>query len=172
MSSIFKELVLALRGLRKSPGLAILAVVTLAMGIGMNALMFGIVYGALFRGMPFPEGDRIVAVWRSNPSRGGERMSVPIHDYTDWVEQQTAVEDLAAGYSDTVNVSGLDRPIRLDGAFVTPNAFSSLRVEPVLGRTFQVGEELPGAPRVAILGWQLWQDRFGGTDDVLEGSSA
>lgn len=167
MSSVFKELVLAIRGLRKSPGLAILAVVTLAMGIGMNALMFGIVYGALFRGVPFPDGHRIVRVWGANPSQGQERMSVSIHDYTDWVEQQTAIEDLAAGYAGTINVSGLDRPIRLDGAFVTPNAFSSLRVEPVLGRTFQAGEELPDAPRVAILGWQLWQDRFGGTDDVL-----
>jgi len=76
MSSVLNELVLALRGLRKSPGLAILAVITLAMGIGMNALMFGIVYGALYRGVPFPEGDRIVRVWEANPSQGWERMSV------------------------------------------------------------------------------------------------
>jgi predicted permease len=168
MTGFFEELRFAARGMIKNPGVTLLAVITLALGIGMNTLMFGIVYGALYRGLPFPDGDRIVHIWTTNPSQGIEQGGTSIHDYVDWVEEQTTIEDLAAGYQGTINVSGLDRPIRFDGAFITANGFESLGMEPVIGRAFVEGEDEPDAPHVAILGYRVWQDRFGGSSEVLD----
>ncbi len=168
MTGFFEELRFAVRGMVKNPGVTLLAIITLALGIGMNTLMFGIVYGVLYRGLPFPDGDRIVHIWQTNPSEGVDQMGVSIHDYTDWAEQQTTIENLAAGYQGTINVSGLDRPIRFDGAFITANGFESLGEEPVIGRAFAEGEDGPDGPPVAILGYQVWQDRFGGSPDVLD----
>jgi predicted permease len=126
------------------------------------------VYGALYRGLPFPDGDRIVHIWTTNPSQGIDQGGTSVHDYVDWVEQQTTIEDLAAGYQGTINVSGLDRPIRFDGAFVTANGFESLGTEPVIGRSFAEGEDHPDAPPVAILSYHVWQDRFDGSSEVLD----
>jgi predicted permease len=167
MTGLTAELRVAARGLMKSPGLAVLAVITLALGIGMNTLMFGIVYGALYRGLPFPDADRIVDISRINPAEGMNRMSVPLHDFLDWREQQSTIEALAAGRGGTVNMGGLDRPVRLDGEFVTANAFESLGVQPILGRSFGAGEEGPDAPHVAILAYHVWQNYFDGSQEVL-----
>jgi len=167
MTSVFSELRIATRGMLKSPGVALLAVITLALGIGMNTLMFGIVYGALYRGLPFPDGDRIVDISRTNPSEGMNRMSVTLHDFVDWREQQGTVADLAAGRGGTINMGGLERPIRFDGEFVTANAFESLGIQPILGRSFEPGEEGPAAPHVAILAYHVWQNHFDGSQEVL-----
>jgi predicted permease len=94
-------------------------------------------------------------------------MSVPLHDYLDWREQQTSFEQLGAYYFGTVNVSGTDRPERFNGAFVSSNTLTTLGVQPHLGRLFLESEDDPAAEPVVILGYSVWRDRYEGDPDIL-----
>ena len=167
MSGFLQDLRYAGRMLFKHPGVSTLATGALALGIGVTATMFSIVYAALLRGLPFEGGERIMTVMESNPTRGTNRSPVPLHDYVDFRDQQTSFESLAAYYQGTVNVSWSDRPERFEGAFVTPGAFAALGVRPVVGREFREDEAAPGAPMRVILSWHLWQDRFAGAPDAV-----
>lgn len=167
MTGFLKDLRYAGRMLFKNPGVSLMAVVALALGIGVTATMFSIVYGALMRGLPFEGGDRIMMVWRTELSQNASRMSVPVHDYLDWRGQQKSFESLAAYYQGTVNVTWSDRPERFDGAFITANGFAALGVQPFLGRGFREDEELPGGVMPVILSYHLWQDRFHGDREAL-----
>jgi putative ABC transport system permease protein len=157
----------ALRMLVKHPAVSGLAVMALGLGIGLTAVMFSIVYGALLRGLPFENGDRIVAVQRANPSIGAENMGVSIHDYLDWREQQSSFTHLAALYGGTVNIRWSDEPARYDGSFVTANTFAALGANALIGRTFTEDEDEPGAPGAVILSYPLWMERFGGDPGAL-----
>jgi len=167
MDAFSTDLRYAGRGLLKNPGVTGIAVVALALGIGLTAMMFSIVYGALHRGLPFEDGDRIMHLERANPSEDIQSMSVSIHDYRDWRERQRSFDHLAASYQGTVNIRGTERAERFDGAFMTANAFDILGVQPTLGRSFREEEEQVGAPQVVLLGYRVWQERYGGSPDVL-----
>jgi len=167
MGGFMQDLRFALRMLVKSPWVSAVAVGALGLGIGVTATMFSIVYGAMMRGLPFEDGDRIVALGLNNPSRDIDRQQVPIHDYVDWKEQQTSLESLAAFYEGTVNVRWAEAPERFDGAFITASAFPTIGVAPMIGRGFEPGEDTPGAPMRVILSYDLWQDRFGGDRAAL-----
>jgi putative ABC transport system permease protein len=161
------ELRFAARSLRSSPGILVIAIVTMALGIGATTFMFSIVYGALYRGLPFPDGDRIMRVTRTNPGEGIERMNVTIHEYDDWRKEQHSFQDLAALYTGTVNLSGIDRPLRLNGAFMTANGFSVLGARPFLGRAFRPGEDAAGQPPLIVLSYQVWKNDFGSDRGVV-----
>ena len=165
--SVLQDLRYGTRLLRKSPGLSAISILALAVGIGLTTTMFSIVYGAILRGLPFEEPERIMHLERANPERDIQSMEVTQHDFAAWREQQRSFQGLAAFYTGTVNVSGTERAERYDGAFISPNAFDILRVTPHLGREFRDGEDAPGAEPVAIIGYQLWQDRFGGDRGVI-----
>jgi predicted permease len=143
------------------------AVLALTLGIGLTTTMFSIVYGALLKGMPFVESDRLAVVQRQNLARGDRRLSTPIHDFLDYREQQRSFTAIAAYYGGTANVSGAEKAERYDGAWVTAELFDILGVRPLLGRTFTREEEAPGAGRVAILSYTMWQDRFGGDPAIV-----
>lgn len=164
---MISDLRLAFRMLVKNPGLTGIAVLALALGIGLTTIMFSIVYGALLRGLPFDQPYEIVHLERNNLSADIEGMEVSIHDYVDWRKEQRSFEDLAAFYSGTVNISGQERAERFDGSFITPNAFPMLGVQPIRGRLFREEEGSPGAPGVALLGYEVWRDRYGSDDDVV-----
>ena len=158
----------AARTLVKNPGTAIISVIALALGIGLTTAMFSIVWGALYRGLPFDQADRLMHLERNNLARDIESMEVTIHDFVDWREGQTSFEGIAAYYEGTVNVAGGEgRPDRFDGAFISANAFSLLRVQPALGRTFRPGEDSPDAEPVIILGHTAWRDRYGSDPSVV-----
>ena len=167
MSGFLSEVRYAVRSLRKSPGLSGIAVLALALGIGLTTIMFSIVHGAILKGLPFENADRLMHLERNNLAEDIESMEVTIHDYLDWREQQQSFESLAAYYDGTINMSGTERAERYEGAFMTANAFGSLGVQPILGRNFREDEDEPGAPPVIILGHHVWQDRFSGDDHVL-----
>ncbi len=137
MAEITNEIRIAFRSLTKQPGLAILSVLALGMGIGFTAIMFSIVHGALYRGLPFPDGDRIHAVLATNPEEGIDQTSISVHDYMDWRDQQSSFEELAAYYTGTINLTATEGPRRYDGAFMTASAFRVLGVQPFLGRSFR-----------------------------------
>ncbi len=168
MTTFVQDFRYSLRKLTKQPGVTAISVLALTLGIGLTTTMFSIVYGALHRGLPFSEPHRIMHLERNNLAEDIQSMEVTVHDYYDWREQQTSFNDLAAFYSGTTNLSGSEgRPERFDGAFMTDNAFSVLGVQPFLGRAFQEGDDDPGAAAVVVLGYDAWQNRFGGDTDVL-----
>ena len=167
MDSILNDVKYALRGLRNSPTVTVIAVVALSLGIGLTTVMFSIVYGALHRGLPFEGGERIMHLERANLSQDINSMEVTIHDYRHWRERQRSFNHLAAFYSGTVTIRGTERAERYRGAFMTANSFDVLGVQPILGRGFRDEEEQVGAPQVVLLGHQVWQERFGGAPDVL-----
>lgn len=165
---MMSDLKVGFRILRKNPGPSLFAVIALTLGIGLTVMMFSIVYGALLRGLPFEEPDRIMHLERSNVSRGIESMEVPIHDYTDWREQQTqSFVDLGAWYTGTVNIADGDTPERYDGAFITASAFPVLGVQPVMGRLFSEEDNRPGSPMVVLVGHQVWQERYNGDPGIV-----
>jgi predicted permease len=168
MGVLLKDLVFGFRSLAKRPSSAVISVLVLSIGIGLSTFMFSIVYGVWLRGLDVPEADRLTMIFQTNLERDVNQRSVPVHDLYDWREQQRSFEGLAGWYSGTVNVSGGgEDPERFSGAFVTPNLFDVLRVQPILGRGFVEGDEQPGAPFTAILAYDVWQNRFGGEADVL-----
>ena len=167
MESLLKDLRFGARSLGRTPGLAFVAILALTFGIGLTTMMFSIIYGALYKGLPFPESHELVHLERNNPSREIESMEVPIHDLHDWRERQRSFEGLAGFYTGTVNVAGTDRPERFDGAFISANAFELLQARAFMGRTFRAGEDTPGAEPVIILGYSAWRNRFGADPDIV-----
>jgi putative ABC transport system permease protein len=167
MSHFLREVRFAVRSLSRQPGTALLAVVAFSLGIGLVTTMFSIVHGAL-RDLPFDRGDRLLHLERNNLAQDVRSLEVTYHDLMDWREAQRSFEGLAAFYQGTINLSGDgEEPSRYNGAFMSDNAFRMLRVKAALGRTFVAGDDGPGTDHVVILGWKLWQNRFGGRRDIV-----
>jgi predicted permease len=152
----------------KRPGTSAIAILALAMGIGLTTTMFSIVEGVILRGMPFPESDRLTLVARATVQNPGQRGGVGIHDFLDFRERQRSLEELAGYSGATVTIAGdTSYPERLRGVRVTPNTFRVLRVTPVLGRDFTDADAAPGAAAVAVINYKQWQSRFGGSRDAF-----
>lgn len=168
MGTFLTDLKYGLRMLVKHPGLAAIAITALALGLGLTTTMWSITWGGILRGLPFEEADRIIHLERARPSHGINSYGVPVSDFAVWREQQTSFEDLAAFTEGTINLSGPEgRPERFEGGFVTAATFRLLRIQPLLGRLFTDQDNLPGAAPVALLGWDVWQNRFAGDADIL-----
>ncbi len=167
MHTLLHDVRYGARSLLKSPGLSFVAVLALTLGIGLTTTMFSIVYGALMKGLPYPDGDRIVTVIRANPSRSIDRQTLPIQDYFDYKAQQRSFTDLAAVTSGTIYVSGSEKAERFDGSWITANTFDVIGVRPVLGRNFRAGEDAPAGEQVAILAYSTWQERYGGDPAIV-----
>ena len=168
MSALFGHVRYGVRMLIRRPGLSVTAVVALALGIGLTTTMFSIVYAAVIRGLPYDDGDRLVALFRNRPAQGVEFMGVSIHDFEDWRAQQTSFEDIAVYFAETVNIGGTEgEPIRYLGAYASARMFEILRVQPVLGRVFRPEEDHPSTPPVMLLSYRAWQDRFQGDPAIV-----
>jgi predicted permease len=166
MSNLLKDLRYSLRMLMRSPAVAVISILAFGLGMGTTTIMYTLVHGAL-RNLPFDPDGQIIALGRTNPSEGIERTSVTYHDFLDWCAEQTSYEDLAGFYQGTVNIAGTDTAERFDGGFMSANAFELLGVEPILGRSFTPAEDSPAEPYVIILGYEVWQNRYGGDPDVI-----
>src|SRR5262245_43942286 len=159
----------ALRGLRQKPGFTIAVILTLALGIGANAVLFSVVNTVVLRPLPYPNADRLIYIQQIN----GERGVQPLSDlmYADWTAL-TKSTDLAAAYGETRAVLTLpDGAIRVTGLCVTHSYFSVFGGRPVLGRLFDSTEALPGGPQVVLLSEPLWRERFA-ADSAAVGRSA
>jgi predicted permease len=150
----------ALRSLRKQPVFALVAVVTLALGIGGNTAIFSLLYHFLLRPLPFPDEDRLVFVWNTYPGINLPKASVSIPDYFDRRTQADAVADatLFNGRGFTLAEGG--QPEQVRGLAVTPSFFTTLQRQPFLGRGFTEDEAKPNADRFAILSYAIWNSRF------------
>ena len=157
-----------LRLVVKQPGLAASAIVALGLGIGLTSLLFSLTYGIYLRDLPFPDGDRIMAISGTNVATGRTRLEVSIHDIAAWRQRQQSFDDLAAFGRGSLNVVlHANQPERLVGAWLTPNGFEVLGAKPLLGRTFTDADGEPGAPAVLVLGHGVWVKHFGSDPRVL-----
>ncbi|MFC1544412.1 ABC transporter permease [Gemmatimonadota bacterium] len=158
---LIHDLRLALRQMARSPGLTLIIVLTLAIGIGANAAMFSTINAALLRSLPYDEPDRLVL---GRKTWGGE-LAGPVsgYDYYDYREQSSSFEVLAAlaGFTIPTTITGAEEPERIDVGFVTYDLFPMLGVEPVAGRGFSEEEAAPEGDRVALLSYGYAQRRFG-----------
>ena len=155
MTEWLQDLRYGARMIVKRPGTSAIAIVALALGIGLTTTMFSIVEGVILRGLPFEKSERIMLVPRATVQQPDRRDNVPLHDLVDWRAQQQVFESLA-GYSDRpVTMTGdTGFPERLRGVRMTPNTLSVLRVAPIVGRDFTEADAAPGAPAVALIGYR------------------
>ncbi|HEX6862568.1 MAG TPA: ABC transporter permease, partial [Thermoanaerobaculia bacterium] len=167
MTGLARDLRYGIRMLAKNPGLSLAAVLAFALGIGLSTAMFSIVYGVLFRGLPFEEPEQLVHIENNNPSKEQRSLEVFLQDYVELRGRQKSFEELGAFYEGTVNLSGDEKPERYEGAFITANSFGLLRARPLIGRGIQPGEDSPGAEPVVVLGWGVWQQRYNGDPGVV-----
>src|ERR1044072_9525842 len=161
MDSVLKDLKFAFRSLFKRPGFVAVAVITLALGIGGSTSIFTVVNAALLRGLPYKSPDRLYHLWEQTPQQEFSKREFSYPDYQDY-QQNSVFEGLAAYTGGRVLLSGAGDPEFIGGPRVSANFSSVLGVEPIVGRTFQPGEDKPGGAKVTVLNYGLWQRRFGG----------
>jgi putative ABC transport system permease protein len=170
IDTILQDMRYGLRMLRRSPGFTIVTVVTLALGMGANTTIFSTIDAMLLRPLDFPELDRLVAISEPLPHSLSGAETVAPADYLDWRSQATMFEALAAYSSGGTDLTGAGEPEHLGGARVSSNFFSTIGVDPALGRAFTGQEDTPGEDQVAVISYGLWQSRFSGDARVLESS--
>lgn len=156
-----------LRMLRRSPGFAVIAAATLALGLGANTAMFSVIDAVLLRPLPYADPDRVVRILDANPSKGFPRFSSSPPNFLDWRAQAQSFAAMAALVPGTLTLSGGGDTQKLDALLATPDFAEVFGVEPVLGRNFTAEEGAYGHDKVAILSFHLWQQRFGSGRDVL-----
>lgn len=180
LETLFQDLHYALRQLRRNPGFTAVAVITLALGIGANTAMFSVVSAVVLRPLPYPHSDRLVWITESIPALKSEAATGG--DYVDWKDQNHTLDRIAAydtryrgslregapgpGSAD-FNLTGRGTPARVHGAFVSASFFSTLGVEPQLGRAFTENEDQPSGPHVVVLMHSFWQQYFGSDPHLL-----
>ncbi len=164
MDTARQDIRYALRRLLKSPGFTIVTVLTLALGIGANSAIFSVVEGVLLKPLPYPAPDRLVGVYHVSE---GHRVSMSGPNFVDVKKLSKTLVDAAAIARSRLILTGRGEPVRLDSAEVSASLFSVLGVPPLLGRTFNADENHPGHTKVAVLSYELWQQRFGGSPKVI-----
>lgn len=159
----------AWRALRQQPGVSVVIVVTLALALAANAVIFTLADALYLRPFRFPDVDRLIMATSDTNADALylDRESVAAADFREWRERLTTVSGLAAAEFWDPNLSGVDVPESLPGFHVTADFFATIGVSPVLGRTFTAEETQPGGPRVAMLSHSAWQRRFGGATDIV-----
>ena len=167
METLLRNLRYAVRTLRKSPGFAAVAILTLALGIGANTAIFSVVNAVLLQPLSYPNPDRLVELELSSPQGNGNVTSIP--KFNVWREQ-TDVFDSVAAYDISgpgINLTGGDRPELIKGIHVSADYFRVFGAPVALGRTFTPEEDRPGGPAVVVISNGLWRNRFGSDPGVL-----
>jgi len=170
IETAWRDIRLGVRTLVHSPIFTIVTVLSLALGIGANTAIFGVVNGLLLRPLPYPEAEQIVHVWHTPPQQsfpGLDRFSVSPANYLDWKAQSTVFEQIAV-YTDTsLSLSTSNDPLPLIGGVVSSDFFSVLRSSAMQGRTFTPDDEQPGHDQVVVISHKLWQRAFGANPNII-----
>ena len=167
METFFKDLRYGVRSLLKQPAFTLVAVITLALGIGGNSAMFSVVNAVLLRPLQYPESDRIVVLEGINPSKGITQSNMSIPDFADWQSQNQVFEHIAGFIAGGLLLNNGDETERVHGTAVTADFFSLFRTPSLHGRTLQADDAQPGREPVAVLSYGLWQRRFGGDRNAV-----
>ncbi|HSE36685.1 MAG TPA: ABC transporter permease [Blastocatellia bacterium] len=168
MKSSRQDLQFGVRMLRKQPGFTLLATLTLALGIGANTAIFSVVNGVLLKPLPYPDPDRLVMLWERNPQKGMAQELVTPPNFDDWQAQQSVFEHLAFWTSNTdFNLVQAEGTEKIRASYVSSELFPALGVQPLQGRGFLPEEDHQGSSRVAVISYDFWQRRLGGTAEVF-----
>jgi hypothetical protein len=169
MDVLRQDLRFAFAALRRAPGFAATALLTLALGIGASTAVFSIVHGVLLRPLPYAHPDRLVRVWEEYPggvSPAGNRW-LSRSTYAAWRERSTTIEVMGgyalADYQVVIGGEGM----KLFGAQLSPSVMSTLGAAPALGRLFTDDDDRDGASPIVVISEQLWRGRFGGNANAL-----
>jgi len=164
METIIKDIRYGIRGLSKRPAFTVVAVLTLALGIGANSAIFSVLNAVLLRPLPYADPDRIVRIDETE-GKGGMGVSPP--NLLDFQQQNQTFESVAGYTGGSFILTGAGEPLRLESCAVSAALFSVLQVKPLIGRSFSTADERPGQDRVALISYGLWQQRFGGDHALL-----
>jgi putative ABC transport system permease protein len=167
MESIFTDIRFGFRSLLKRPGATAIALVTLALGIGVNTAIFSAVDSILLRPLPLQDPERLVSVWEHTPALGIQQNQAAPANFFDLRNQNSVFEALGAYGPLDINLTGAGEPERLDGQLVSANVFAILGVAPALGRTFLPNEDQVGQEHVVVLSDALWQRRFNRDPSII-----
>ena len=167
MQTLWSDLQYAVRLLTKHKGFTVIAVATLALGIGVNTAIFSIVKGLLYADYPYPAQEELVDIQEANPSRGWNRVSTAFGNYIEWTDQSESFADLALQDEQSFALTGQGEPQRIVGVRATANLFKVLRRTAAVGQTFREGDDAPGADKVVVLSHGLWQRHFGEAEDIV-----
>jgi hypothetical protein len=168
LETLIQDLRFGARTLRKSPGFAVTAILTLALGIGATSAVFSVVNAVLLKPLPYPRPDRIVMPWWAWPVTDlGDDFPWGQRDFVAFQRQVVGFQSVGAFKSDSFNLTGFGDPIRLDGIKASAGFFPALGVPPLVGRTFTAQEEEPGHELEVVLSHSLWLERFGGDPGAI-----
>ena len=167
ISDVGQDLRYGLRMLRLNPGFTLIAVVTLALGIGANTAIFSLVNSILLRPLPYSEPDRLVRLIQASPNLGLATWGLSQADFAAYREQNRSFESLTLYTNGGANLTGEGEPERLTVTNVSADFFKVFGVNPVLGRTFHEDEDSPGKNGVCVISYGLWQRRFGGDPQII-----
>ncbi len=167
IENLWQDVRYGARGLAKSPGFTVVAIITLALGIGASTAIFSVVNSVLLRPLPYDHPDRLVQVWEAKPKQGYSRNVVNPINFLDWREQNRSFVAMAAIVDTAINLNTGGDPLSVPAIRVSPQLFSILGVAPILGRTFTDDDGIPGHDNSLILSYEYWQQQFGGSPDVL-----
>ena len=166
VESLLQDVRYAVRGLVKQKTFTIVAVITLALGIGANTAIFSVVNELLLRPLPFPDAERLVMIWEVTP-KGRHQNTTSRANFRARREQNTTFERMAAFSDQRVNLTGAGEPEEVSVQYATPELFRVLGVAPILGRDMTDDDGRAGAPPIAVLSYSLWQRRFGGDHQLV-----
>jgi hypothetical protein len=164
MQTLINDVRYGARKLIKNPLFTIVAIVTLALGIGANTAIFSVVNAVLLRSLPYYKADQLVIVSGRTPS--GEGDGVSQLELDDFRAGMASLDSLVGFQSQSVNLTGNDRPDRIRGAFVSYNFFEFFHVTPIVGRTFAPGEDKQGAPKNVVVNEKMWRERLNSAADL------
>ena len=168
METLIKDVHYALRNLLKRPAFTLISVITLALGIGAGTAIFSVVHAVLLRSLPYGSANRLVMVWEDTHRTGGKADNViNLGNFFDWKEQNHVFEDMAAFFDLSAKLTGDGEPAEVPSQIATPNLFSVLGVNAIMGRTFSPDDGKPNQPDVVVLSYGLWQRRFGGDRHII-----
>jgi putative ABC transport system permease protein len=167
MHSFWQDLRYGARMLLKNPGFTLIAVLTLALGIGANTAIFSVVNGVLLSALPYPQPEQLAMVWCDNRRQGIPDDITSYPNFVDWRNRNKTFQGMAGVTSDRYNLTGTGEPEEISAATVSINFFKLMGVNTALGRAFTAEEEQPGRDKVVVLSHSLWQRRFGADPGIL-----
>jgi putative ABC transport system permease protein len=167
METLFQDLRYGMRMLVKNPSFTIVAVITMALGIGANTALFSVVNGVLLKSLPFKDPARLMFALETNAKFPPPGVSSSTLNYRDWKEQRQSFETLSARQAFIANLTSSEQPEKIQGEKITADYFTTLGVTPLAGRTFTEAEDRPGGEPVILLSQGLWQRRFGGDPKIV-----
>jgi predicted permease len=165
LETLWADVRYGIRMLRKSPGFTTVAILTLAVGIGVNTALFSVVNGVLLNPLPYPQPEQLVSLHESKPNFATGSISYP--DFRDWQKDNHTFSSIVVSRAYSFSLTGLGEAEQVRAQFISSDFFSLLGVNPVIGRTLALGEDEVGAAPVALVSAGFWKRKFGSSPDVL-----